>query len=127
VNNLDLSEYIPTYHEELKTIISDSKKVLEVLSKDTSLEDMEVLRRAVHTVKSSSAMMGFLVLSEFCLSLEMMFKKILNKELLLDDDKIDLVKKSFILINEVGLQVFKPDEDKGKIPEDLFLKVKSFI
>jgi chemotaxis protein histidine kinase CheA len=124
---LDLSEYIPTYHEELKTIISDSKKVLEVLSKDTSLEDMEVLRRAVHTVKSSSAMMGFLVLSEFCLSLEMMFKKILNKELLLDDDKIDLVKKSFILINEVGLQVFKPDEDKGKIPEDLFLKVKSFI
>jgi chemotaxis protein histidine kinase CheA len=124
---MDMSEYMDTYREEVQSNITEAETLLPNIEKEYSKEDIEGLRRNAHTIKSSSAMMGFPMLSELCKGTEFLLKKVLGEEITFDDSLRLFVKNAFSNIKEVGLSVNHPGDDESKVDSELLEQARKFI
>ena len=101
---MDFSEYIDTFRDEVREY---SDKAILVMDNEIKEEDIETIRRAAHTIKSSSKLMGFEALSDLCLKTEAVLIQGIDKV----REKEEIIKKAFSIIKEVGMSVSKPGED----------------
>jgi two-component system, chemotaxis family, sensor kinase CheA len=98
----DLKEVEKIYRQEAEErLVEIEETVLEIEENPEDREAINRLFRAVHTIKGSGAMFGFIEIAEFTHHLETTLDKVRNDELSVTKDLIDLILKSRDHINAI--------------------------
>lgn len=92
----DMSEYVEAYSSEAEEHLQNlNDNFLELEKNPNDDEIINQLFRSSHTLKSSSAAMGFMKISELAHSMEDVLGRIRKKEIMAKGEVIDVLLKSF--------------------------------
>lgn len=123
---MDVTKYIDALKDE---IMENSGTALDLLSKWDSIgkDDVETIRRAAHTMKSSSLMLGFSRISALCKSLEDVMARQAEGSLALDEDQLKAVSMAFTEVRDAGKDISSPDDDIHSIKEETQNSIDSIL
>lgn len=97
-----MDNYQHKFIEEVKELIAEIETDLLAFEKDkNNIATLENIARVMHTLKGSSSMFGFDNIVEITHTLESLFKKIKNNELIADTQIIDLTFSVIDIINKI--------------------------
>jgi two-component system chemotaxis sensor kinase CheA len=120
-------DYLDAYVEETEEQLSRLEQLFLEIEKNTNqIEILNEIFRIVHTIKGSSATMGFSMVADFCHRLENLFDKLRKGELGIDDYLIDILFKSFDTLKEMVSASIKGENYDSHIVEVLINAIDSF-
>ncbi|AEM79557.1 Hpt domain-containing protein [Thermoanaerobacter wiegelii] len=120
-------DYIDAYVEETEEQLSRLEQLfLEIEKNSNQIEILNEIFRIIHTIKGSSATMGFSVVADFCHKLESLFDKLRKGELGVDDYLIDILFKSFDTLKDMISTSIKGENYDSHIVEELINVIDSF-
>jgi len=113
----DMSKYLEAFSAEAEEHLQNiNDNLLELEKNPESQEIIDQLFRSSHTLKSSSAAMGFMKISELAHSMEDVLGRLKNKELTANTDIIDLLLKSFDALETMVNQVVSGEKENVNTP-----------
>ncbi|SHF82143.1 two-component system, chemotaxis family, sensor kinase CheA [Caldanaerobius fijiensis DSM 17918] len=119
-------DYLDAYEEETEEQLSRLEQLfLEMEKEPDQVETLNEIFRIVHTIKGSSATMGFGMVADFCHTLEDLFDKLRKGQLRVNDDLIDVLFKSYDTLKEMVSSAIKGENYSGDI-EELTKTIDSF-
>ncbi|AEE13680.1 CheA signal transduction histidine kinase [Thermodesulfobium narugense DSM 14796] len=99
--DIDVNEYRSVFLEETRELIDQfEKSLLELEKNPNNPSAIQSLFRAAHTIKGSSASLGFDSLAKFTHSLESLMDMVRNSKLALNQNIIDILFKGLDFIQE---------------------------
>lgn len=102
MSEYDLSAYLGVFLDELDEQLQIlDEKILELEKDPTNLEIVQCIFRAAHTLKGSSASMGYVKLKEFTHQLENIFEKIRQQQLEVSQELINIIFDSIDVIKQL--------------------------
>jgi two-component system chemotaxis sensor kinase CheA len=110
--------YLDTYIEETEEQLSRLEQLLLKLEKKPEQSDvLNEIFRVVHTLKGSSATMGFSEVADFSHKLESLFDKLRKGEISINDKLIDLFFECLDALKEMTTAAIKGEVYKGNANE----------
>ncbi len=104
--SFDSEAYIELFFQESEEHIQQMTEALLDLEQNPSdKEALSALFRSAHTIKSSSAMVGFMHVSEFTHQMEDLIGYLRDKDVNINTDTVDLLFKSFDVLKEMFNQL----------------------
>jgi len=105
---MDISQYLNDYMEEAEELLQGINSALLILEKNPDdIESINKIFRASHTIKSSSAAMGFMKISELAHKIEDVLDSIRSSKLTADENITDALFKCYDalerMIEQVGI------------------------
>ncbi|HBT49899.1 MAG TPA: hypothetical protein DEA61_08830 [Caldanaerobacter subterraneus] len=120
-------DYLDAYVEETEEQLSRLEQLFLEIEKNTNqAEILNEIFRIIHTIKGSSATMGFSMVADFCHRLENLFDKLRKGEFGIDDYLIDVLFKSFDTLKEMVSASIKGENYDSYILEELINAIDSF-
>lgn len=102
MSEYDLSAYLGVFLDELDEQLQIlDEKILELEKDPTNLEIVQCIFRAAHTLKGSSASMGYVKLKDFTHQLENIFEKIRQQQLNVSQELINTIFDSVDVIKQL--------------------------
>jgi two-component system, chemotaxis family, sensor kinase CheA len=123
---IDPKQFLQTYIEEGIEIIQGMEQAILAIGADASNEEaINTIFRGFHSLKSSSALFGLTIISEFCHTAEDYLQLVRSKEIKLSKDDIELLLDSVDCINKMILDIKKgetSDLAESQQLHELFIK-----
>ncbi|MGB3973147.1 MAG: chemotaxis protein CheA [Peptococcia bacterium] len=120
---MDTSQYLDLFLEEsMENVQILNQSLLSLESDPGNLEAVDEIFRAAHTIKGMSATMGFENIAQLTHKMESLLDKIREKELVLNEEIIDVLFQSVDALESMMESVRsgeEPDLDVSKIAADL--------
>ena len=112
-------EYVQIFLDEANEKLEEVEQNLPKMKE--SSDSIAILRRSVHTIKGSAAMLGFLNLSKLLKCMEFTFKKAIDENFVINENILDLIKESLKAVNDELIYI-KETHKEGIDPSKLILR-----
>ena len=113
--SFDTQQYIELFFQEAEEHIELMTESLLDLERNTSdKEALGALFRAAHTIKSSSAMVGFMHISEFTHKMEDLIGYLRDNDIEIDSNTVDLLFNAFDLLKDMMGQLQDKDTEASR-------------
>lgn len=123
----DMKAYMDAYTSEVEEHLQSLNDSLLSLEKDpTDKEAINQIFRSAHTLKSSSAAMGFQKISDLAHSMEDVLGRIKNKEIRASGKIVDVLFRSFDALEVMIGEVTKGEKEEGDIGP-LLIELKAIM
>src|SRR3989344_167155 len=110
----DMKEYMEAYVSETEEHLQNlNDSLLELEKNPSDTESINQIFRSAHTLKSSSAAMGFLKISGLAHAMEDALGRIKNKELKASGNIVDILFKSFDMLESMIDKATKEGKEEG--------------
>ena len=128
MNQLDFEKLFGTFIEESTEQIEILEQDILNLEKDSGDEKaLEEVFRMAHSLKGSTALMGFEKMTKLNHALEDMLQKVRDKEFAINTDVIDLLFKSLDMLKLMKDSISGQKEANDIDPQPLIVKIKKLI
>ena len=117
---MDMSQYLGVFVEEAKENIQAlNNSVMELESNPDSKDAIDEIFRLMHTLKGSSATMGFSKMSKMCHALESLLDSVRSGKAKVTENLIDLVFMGIDKLNEVISNIENGGDDSNLNVEEI--------
>ncbi len=123
---MDMSQYLGVFVEEAKENIQAlNNAVMELESNPNSKDAVDEIFRLMHTLKGSSATMGFNKLSKMCHALENLLDSVRSEKAKVTENLIDLVFMGIDRLNDVISDIENGGDDSNLNVEEITKLISS--
>lgn len=123
---MDMSQYLGVFVEEAKENIQAlNNSVMELESNPSSKDAIDEIFRLMHTLKGSSATMGFGKMSKMCHALENLLDSVRSGKAKVTENLIDLVFMGIDKLNEVVSNIENGGDDSDLNVEEIINMVST--
>ncbi len=123
---MDMSQYLGVFVEEAKENIQAlNNAVMELESNPNSKDAVDEIFRLMHTLKGSSATMGFNKLSKMCHALENLLDSVRSEKAKVTENLIDLVFTGIDRLNDVISDIENGGDDSNLNVEEITKLISS--